>query len=295
MKVGSLAIVGCPNVGKSTLVNALVQQKVAIVSDKPQTTRTRVLGIVHADQGQLALLDTPGLHEPWHRLNKRMMQTALGTLQEADMVAVMVDGRRPPGAGDQFVIEQVAAGMRSRPHAPRLLILNKIDGIAKSKVLPVMADYRDRQAWTEMVPISAKTGLNLDRLLHACFQHLPEEVARYEDDFVTDQSMRHLSAEIIREHVLAQTTAELPYAVAVKIDDFVEKGRLATITATIVVEKDGQKGIVIGRHGARLKAIGTAARLEIERAIEMKVCLHLWVKVQHEWRNNDRLLVELGY
>jgi len=295
MKVGTLVILGCPNVGKSTLVNTLVHQKVAIVSDKPQTTRTRILGVVHAPDTQLALVDTPGLHRPWHRLNKRMVQTALECLHEADVIAIMVDGRRSPGPGDQFVIEQVASFLRENQDMPVFLLLNKVDLMAKPKMLPILQAFQGLLAWTEMIPISAKVGLNLDRFLQLAMNNLPDECERYDEEFVTDQTMRQLAAEIIREKVLEQTRAELPHAVAVQIDEFQEEGRLARIGATILVEKDGQKGIVIGKGGGRLKEIGTAARLEMEQAFDMKVFLELYVKVQGLWRNDDQLLVELGY
>ncbi|MCZ6799828.1 MAG: GTPase Era [Nitrospirae bacterium] len=295
MKVGTLVILGCPNVGKSTLVNTLVAQKIAAVSDKPQTTRTRILGVVHAPDTQLALVDTPGLHRPWHRLNKRMVQTALECLHEADVIAIMVDGRRLPGTGDQFVIEQVASFLREFEDIPVFLLLNKIDLIAKPKVLPILQAFQSLFAWKEMIPISAKLGVNLDRFLELAIKALPEECERYDEDFVTDQTMRQLAAEIIREKVLEQTRAELPHAVAVQIDEFVEEGRLAKIGATILVEKEGQKGIVIGKGGGRLKEIGTAARIEMEQAFDMKVFLELYVKVKGMWRNDDQLLVELGY
>lgn len=295
MKVGALALLGCPNVGKSTLVNALVNQKVAIVSDKPQTTRTRVLGVVHVQGAQLAIWDTPGLHRPWHRLNKRMVHTALDTLHQVDMVAMMVDGRRLPGPGDRLVMQQVSSYLRSHSDMPFFLLLNKIDLLAKSKLLPVIKAYDGMAPWREVVPISAKTGLNLDRLLSLILGYLPEEPERYEDDYVTDQSLRQLAAEIIREKVLEQTQAELPHAVAVRVEQFIEEGRLARIAATVLVEKPGQKAIVIGHRGTRLKAIGTAARIDMEQVFDMKVFLELWVKVQAMWRNDEHVLGELGY
>lgn len=295
MKVGSMAILGCPNVGKSTLVNALVNQKVAIVSDKPQTTRTRILGVVHVPQAQLALVDTPGMHQPWHRLNKRMVRTALDACEETDVLAVMVDGRRLPGSGDRFVLDQVSTFIKGRRSTPVFLLINKIDLMAKAKVLPIIDAYRTFGFLNEIVPISAKMGLNLDRLLQLAIAQLPDAEGGYDEEFVTDQSLRQLAAEIIREKVLEQTRAELPYAVAVHIDQFEEEKKLARIAASVWVEKQGQKAIVIGKGGARLKSIGTDARLEMETIFEMKVFLELFVKVREMWRNDDRLLMELGY
>ena len=290
-----MAVVGCSNVGKSTLVNTLVNQKIAIVSDKPQTTRSRILGVAHLPQGQLALLDTPGLHRPWHRLNKLMVRTALDAMHDADVLAVMVDGRNLPGSPDRFVVDQIFSRHGRPAGLPVFLLVNKIDVIRKRRVLPVIEAYRQLGDWTEIVPLSAKTGLNVDRLASLVFERVDEQEDAFDEDFVTDQSWRHLAAETIREKVIESTKAELPYAVAVKVDEFQEEGRLTTIAATIFVEKSGQKAIVIGKSGERLKAIGTAARLELEVALARKVFLNLHVKVKDAWRDDDRLLVELGY
>lgn len=290
-----MAVVGCPNVGKSTLVNRLVNQKIAIVSDKPQTTRSRILGIARFPQGQLALLDTPGMHKPWHRLNKRMMQAALDTIYDADVVAVMVDGRNLPGTRDQFVVDQLFSLPKESARFPVFLLLNKIDMLRKMKLLPVIEAYRALEEWTEIVPLSAKTGLNVDRLTSLVFEHFDEREEVFEERFVTDQSWRHLAAETVREKVIESTKAELPYAVAVKVDEFQEEGRVTKIAASIFVEKPGQKAIVIGKSGARLKAIGTAARSELAEALARKVFLDLHVKVKKTWRDDDRLLAELGY
>lgn len=295
MKSRTMAILGRPNVGKSTLLNALIKEKVAIVSDKPQTTRTRVLGVGHFTNAQFILIDTPGLHKPRHRLNKRMVQTALDTLHEADIVSVVVDGRVPPGPGDHWVIERVAAESRTRTDLLVFLLLNKVDLIRKSKLLPVIDAYRTLYPWTEVVPLSAKTGVNLDRLVSLMRARMPEREALYDDDFLTDQPMRQMAAEIVREKVLEQARAELPYAVAVRIEQFVEEGKLARIAASILVEREEQKAIVIGARGSRLKAIGTAARLQMEQLFGMKIFLELWVKVRASWRDDERLLIELGY
>ncbi len=290
-----MAVLGCSNVGKSTLVNALVNQKIAIVSDKPQTTRSRILGVAHFPQGQLALLDTPGLHRPWHRLNKLMVRTALDAMHDADVLAVMVDGRNLPGPVDRFVVEQIFSRHGQSSALPAFLLVNKIDLIRKRHVLPVIEAYRHLGEWTEIVPLSAKTGLNVDLLASLVFDRVAEQEDAFDEDFITDQSWRYLAAETIREKVIEATRAELPYAVAVKVDEFLEEGRVTTIAATIVVEKPGQKAIVIGKSGERLKAIGTAARLELAKALASKVFLKLHVKVKNAWRDDDRWLVELGY
>jgi GTPase len=294
MKFGTVAIIGRPNVGKSTLLNRLLEQKIAIVSDKPQTTRTRILGVVHAPGAQIALLDTPGLHKPQHLLNRRMVRTAVDTLEEADIVYVLMDTTCLPGPGDLLVLDHVkrAVGKRSRPV---MLILNKVDLVNKRKLLPVMEAYARLFGWTEVVPISAETGDNVDRLLSVTVAHLSEGDAAYDEDTVTDQSMRTLAAEVIREKILHQTYEEVPYSVAVEIDEFLEEGKLARISATVLVERESHKAIVIGKHGERLKAVGTDARRDMEQIFGMKVFLKLWVKVREAWRENEYALTELGY
>jgi GTP-binding protein Era len=294
MKWGSVAIIGRPNVGKSTLLNTLLSEKIAIVSDKPQTTRTRILGVVHRPEGQLAVLDTPGLHKPRYKLNKRMVQTALDTMREADLLYVMVEATSPPGPGDQYVIEQVRAA-KGHTNLPVFLLINKADLVNKARLLPLIDRYRKFLDWNEIVPVSAMTNDNVDRLLALTFQALPEGDALYDDDMLTDQPMRTLAGEIVREKVLEHTTQEVPYAVAVEIERFVEEGRLTRISASILVEKESQKAIVIGKHGDRLKTIGTAARLEMERLFRRKVFLELWVKVREAWRQDEQVLAELGY
>lgn len=294
MRFGTVAIIGRPNVGKSTLLNQLLKQKVAIVSDKPQTTRTRILGVVHVPGAQIALLDTPGLHKPQHLLNRRMVRTTVETLEEADILYVLMDTTSSPGPGDLLVIDHVKGAIRKRPRSV-ILVLNKVDLVNKLKLLPVMETYTRLFAWTDVVPVSAETGDNVDRLLSVTVAHLPEGDAGYGEDTVTDQSMRTLAAEMIREKILLQTYEEVPYSVAVEIDAFVEEGKLARISATVLVERESHKAILIGKHGDRLKEVGTEARTELEEIFEMKVFLQLWVKVREAWREDEHALTELGY
>ena len=296
MKSGQLAILGRPNVGKSTLLNALVREKVAIVSDKPQTTRMPILGVGHYPEGQLVLVDTPGLHTPHHRLNAQMVQAALGTLTDSDVVYVLADSQVPPGPGDQFVIDQVIQANKDRPFKAVFLLLTKADLVAKSRLLPLIEAFKTRYPWTEIVPISAKTGVNVSRLVELTFGCLPDsEALQYEKDFLTNQSMRQMAGEMIREKVLASTHAELPYSVGVFIEQFEETKKITNILATILVEKDSQKGIIIGKGGRRLKEVGQLAREEMEQIFAMKIYLEMWVKVQADWRDNPRILTDLGY
>ena len=294
MKTGTVTIVGRPNVGKSTLLNALLKEKIAIISDKPQTTRTRILGVVHLADAQIVLLDTPGLHQAKDRLNQRMVRTAVETMREADLLYVMVEATAAPGPGDRFVIEQVREAI-SAGDRPAFLLINKVDLVSEPRVLPLIESYRTMMDWNEVVPLSAQTGLNVDRLLELTVKALPEGDPVYGEDVVTDQSMRTLAAEIIREKILQKTREEVPYSVAVEIDRFVEEGKLARIAATVLVEKESQKAIVIGKRGERLKAIGTYARIEMERLFGLKVFLELWVKVRPAWRQNELMPTELGY
>lgn len=294
MKFGTVAIVGRPNVGKSTLLNRLLDQKVAIVSDKPQTTRTRILGVVHAQGAQIALLDTPGLHKPRHLLNRRMVRTTVDALEEADILYVLMDTTGMPGPGDLLVLDHVKETIRKCPR-PVILVLNKVDLVNKLKLLPVIETYAGLFAWTDVVPVSAETGDNVDRLLSVTVAHLSEGDAAYDADTVTDQSMRNMAAEMIREKVLHRTYEEVPYSVAVEVDEFIEEGRLARISATVLVERESHKAIVIGKHGERLKAVGTEARRDMEQIFGMKVFLQLWVKVREAWREDEHALTELGY
>ncbi|CUS34297.1 GTPase Era [Candidatus Nitrospira nitrificans] len=294
MKFGTVAIIGRSNVGKSTLLNCLLGEKISIVSSKPQTTRTRIMGVVHADGAQIAFLDTPGLHKPEHLLNRRMLRTAVETLEDADLLYMLMDATSLPGPGDLTAVKYMKEALAKRPR-PVILVVTKIDLVNKQKLLPTLDRYGKLFPWTEVVPVSAKGEDNVDRLLAVTVPYLPSAEGAYDDDVVTDQTMRTLAAEMIREKVLQETEEEVPYAVAVEIDEFVEQGKLAKIRASILVERETQKGILIGKQGERLKVIGTQARLDMERLFGMKVFLELWVKVRKAWREDEQTLVELGY
>lgn len=295
MKSGTVAIIGCPNVGKSTLLNTLLKEKIAIVSSKPQTTRTRILGVLHRPDAEIVYLDTPGLHEPQHQLNRRMVRTAMEAMPDADLLYVMIEALRPSlGPQDRLVVQRVRE-VTAKSKQPVFLLINKVDLVNKSRILPLIEAVRTAFEWTEIVPISAQTGLNLDRLLDLTVALLPAGDALYDRDMLTDQTMRTLASEFIREKILHHTREEIPYSVAVDIEQFIEEGRLARITASILVEKDSQKAIVIGKNGERLKTVGTEARLDMERIFGMKVFLELWVKVRPAWREDEQVLGELGY
>jgi GTPase len=294
MKFGTVAIIGRSNVGKSTLLNRLLGEKIAIVSDKPQTTRTRILGIAHVAGAQIAFLDTPGLHKPDHLLNRRMVRTAVETLEEADLLYMLMEATSLPGPGDLAAIKHMKEALAKRPR-PVMLVITKIDLVNKQKLLPVLESYGRLFDWTEVVPISAVADDNIDRLLSLTVPFLEEGEGAYAEDVVTDQTMRKLAAEMIREKVLQATKQEVPYAVAVDIEEFVEEGKLARIRATILVERDTQKGILIGKHGERLKLISTQARQDMEQLFGMKVFLEVWVKVKEAWREDEQILAELGY
>ena len=294
MKFGTVAIIGRSNVGKSTLLNRLLGEKISIVSSKPQTTRTRVMGVVHVEGAQIAFLDTPGLHKPEHLLNRRMVRTTVETLEDADVLYMLMEATSRPGPGDLAAIKHMKEALVKRQR-PVILVVTKIDLVNKHKLLPILDQYAKLFAWTDVVPVSAQADDNVERLLTLTVPYLPAGEGMYGDDVVTDQTMRTLAAEMIREKVLQETEEEVPYAVAVEIDEFVEQGTLAKIRASILVERETQKGILIGKQGERLKLIGTQARVDMERLFGMKVFLELWVKVRKAWREDEQTLVELGY
>ena len=305
MKSGFVALVGRPNAGKSTLLNRLVGQKLAIVSDKPQTTRNRIVGVKQAvgqsggqAVGQIVFVDTPGIHKPLHRLNVRMVDAALDTLGEVDVVALVVDASEPPGGGDRFLLDIV-----KKSKTPQVLVLNKVDLVDKPALLPRLASYRE-EGFEELVPVSALTGENVDRLEQVLLNRLPDGDAIYPEDYLTDQPERFFVAELVREQVLQQTRDELPFSTAVVVDKFEEatpstslksggKG-LMKFYCTILVERETQKPILVGRAGAKIKAIGTAARKELEAFFDARVFLDLHVKVRESWRDDERTLDSLG-
>lgn len=291
MKSGFVALVGRPNAGKSTLLNRLVGQKLAIVSDKPQTTRNRIAGVRNFPAGQVVFVDTPGMHRPMHRLNVRMVDAALEALRDVDVVTVVVDAREPSGGGDRYLMDVVR-----KVTQPRVLALNKVDGLGKERLLPIIERYSRDVGFADIVPVSALTGENVDRLEAVLLSHLPEGDPLYDEEYLTDQPERFFVAELIREQVLQHTHAELPFATAVMVDRFEEPDAqgLLRLYCTIVVERESQKAIVVGKGGAMIKRIGTAARLELERFFDARVFLDLRVKVRADWRENDRLLDELG-
>jgi GTPase len=296
-RAGFVAVVGRPNVGKSTLVNRLVGQKVAIVSDKPQTTRNRILAVVNlprkgeegAAQGQIVLLDTPGIHKPMHRMNERMMEEARRSLGQVDLALWLVDVTESYGPGDRHVREILKASGK-----PVILGLNKIDRVAKPKLLPVIEQYRSMLPFEEVVPFSALKGENVDVLEAQLLAHLPEGERLYPEDFLTDLPERFFVAEMVREKILRLTREEVPYSTGVVVESFKEDAGLVRIEATIFAERDTQKGILIGRGGAMLKSIGTAARQDIEAFLGTKVYLGLFVKVRQHWREDPAVLAEMG-
>ena len=291
-KFGLVSFIGRPNAGKSTLLNRLVGTKLAIVSDKPQTTRTRIHGVRNYPDAQVVFVDTPGIHRPLHRMNVQMVDTAYEAMRDVDVVGLVVDASEPPGKGDQYVADLV-----KDIEAPVILILNKIDVMKKTRLLPLMEKHARDGRFAEIVPISASTGDNVDRLERVILDRLPEGEARYPADYLTDQPERFFAAEIVREQLLQATHDEIPFASAVVVDRFEEpekKGALLRLFCTIVVDRESQKPIVVGRGGEMIKRIGTAARLELERFFDTRVYLDLHVRVRSEWREDERVLDEIG-
>jgi GTP-binding protein Era len=289
-KSGFVAIVGRPNAGKSTLINALVGAKVSIVTAVPQTTRNRILGIVNRPGAQIVFMDTPGIHKPLSRLNNQMMRFVRAALEDRDLALLIVDAGEKFGKGDEYALHLL------KEYAPKtILLLNKIDHIAKPRLLPLMDRYSKLHEFEEIIPISARSGDGLETMLAAVIKRLPEGPALFPPDMYTDQPERFLAAEIIREKVIQQTQQEMPYVTAVLIDEFIESDSMTRIHSTIVVERDSQKPIVIGAGGHRIKEIGTAARHELEKLFPPKVYLELFVKVQPNWRDDQGMVAELDY
>ncbi|WP_213422931.1 GTPase Era [Bhargavaea massiliensis] len=291
-KSGFISIIGRPNVGKSTFLNRVVGQKIAIMSDKPQTTRNKVQGVVTTEDSQMIFIDTPGIHKPKHKLGDFMMKVAKNTLKEVDIVLFMANADESLGKGDEFIME-----MLGESGTPVILVLNKIDLIHPDELIGVIDSYRERMDFAEIVPISALQGNNVDRLMNVIKSYLPEGPQYYPADQVTDHPERFIISEMIREKVLHLTREEIPHSVAVVIERIAKREGQETVdvSATIIVERDSQKGIVIGKRGALLKEIGTRARQDIEMLLGSKVYLELWVKVQKDWRNRANQLREYGF
>ncbi len=285
---GRVALVGRPNAGKSTLLNRLLGEKLAIVSERPQTTRHRLVGILSSERGQIVFFDTPGVHRPLHQLNRQMVQQAVDSLHDADLVCLIVDASQPFGAGDRYMLDLVL-----RVEAPRVVALNKIDRIRKQKLLPLIARYAESGELNDVVPISALTGDGTDRLLELLWGKMPPGPPLYDPELLTVHPERFLVAERIREKVLRHTRDELPYTTAVLLDAWQESGDLLRLHATILVERENQKGIVVGKGGQRLKRIGSEARHDLEQFLGRRIHLELFVRHEPGWRENRRLLARL--
>lgn len=303
MKAGFVSFIGRPNAGKSTLLNRIVGQKLAIVSDKPQTTRTRVVGVKNyppslppdatarqATDGQIVFVDTPGVHKPTHRMNVRMVDVALESMRVVDVLALVVDASAKPGPGDRYMVDVLKDAK-----VPVLLVLSKVDAIAKPRLLPLIDHYSTAYPFVEIVPVSAMDGTNVDTLERLFLHYLPAGEPLYPPDYLTDQTERFFVSEIVREQVLDLTHDELPFSTAVVVDRFDESdGSLLKLYCTILVERESQKGIVVGKGGDMVKQIGSAARIALEAHFESRVFLDLHVKVKSEWRNDERILDEIN-
>jgi GTP-binding protein Era len=289
-KSGVIALIGRPNAGKSTLLNKVVGEKIAIVSDKPQTTRTRISGVLTRAEGQIVFLDTPGIHKPGYKLNRRMMSIVTDALSTVDLILLMVDAAQPMGAGDRFVLD-----MMKRVETRAFLVLNKVDAMQdKTKLLPLIGRYTSERDFAEVIPISALTGDGVELLIAKALEYLPEGEPLYPEDELTDQPERVIVAELVREKILEVTGEELPYVTAVVTERWEETEGTTRISCLIYVERMSHRAIVIGRGGARLKDIGTAARRDIEKLLGRHVYLSLFVKVRERWRDDERALNELG-
>jgi len=288
---GFIAIIGRPNAGKSTLLNEILGRKVAIMSDKPQTTRNRITGVLTQKDAQMIFIDTPGIHKPKHKLGKYMVDVAEGSLEGVDLVYYMVDANASFGSGEQYVVNRL-----KNSKVPVFLILNKIDLLTPDKILQTISEWQSRADFAEVFPLSALRGDNVQELVAKTIEYLPEGPQFYPEDAVTDQPEQVVIGELIREKVLHLTREEIPHSVAVVVEMLEPRPKNTVyIGATIYVERDSQKGIVIGKKGALLKEIGLKARLDIEKLLGSKVFLDLWVKVKDDWRNRERILRDLGY
>ena len=291
-KSGFVALIGRPNVGKSTLMNKIIGQKIAITSNKPQTTRNKIQTVYTCDQGQIIFLDTPGIHKAKNKLGEYMVNVAEKTLKDVDVILWLVEPSTFIGAGEQHIAEQL-----KDINVPVILVINKIDTVKKEEILVFIDAYRKILDFAEIIPASALRDKNADEIVESIFKYLPQGPQYYDEDTVTDQPMRQIVAEIIREKALHALNEEIPHGIAVTIEKMKERknGKITDIEATIICERDSHKGIIIGKQGSMLKKIGSNARYEIEQMLEMKVNLQLWVKVRKEWRDSDLLLKNYGY
>jgi len=287
-KSGFISIIGRPNVGKSTLLNVLLGEKIAIVSSKPQTTRNRILGIVNQPGAQLVFLDTPGIHKPMHKMNEVMVKTALQTYNEVDVILMLVEAQEQPGGGDRFIVETLA-----KVKTPVFLLINKVDLIKKEALLPLMQVYSSIYKFAEIIPVSALKN-DLGGLVETILKRLPQGPKYFPDDQMTDQPERFIVSELVREKVFELTKEEIPYSTAVVIEEMKEEPEITRISAVIYVERDSQKGILIGKGGGMLKEIGTRARLDAEKLLGTKIFLKLLVKVKKGWREDERMLKNFG-
>ena len=291
-KSGFVALIGRPNVGKSTLMNKIIGQKIAITSNKPQTTRNKIQTVYTCDEGQIIFLDTPGIHKAKNKLGEYMVNVAEKTLKEVDVILWLVEPSTFIGAGEQHIAEQL-----KDINVPVILVIKKIDTVKKEEILVFIDAYRKILDFAEIIPASALRDKNADEIVESIFKYLPQGPQYYDEDTVTDQPMRQIVAEIIREKALHALNEEIPHGIAVTIEKMKERknGKITDIEATIICERDSHKGIIIGKQGSMLKKIGSNARYEIEQMLEMKVNLQLWVKVRKEWRDSDLLLKNYGY
>ena len=291
MKSGFISLIGRPNAGKSSLLNKIIGAKLAIVSDKPQTTRNRIIGVKSYPSGQAVFMDTPGIHRPLHRMNVRMVEMALDSIRRVDVLGVIVDAAEMIGGGDRFILQQLR-----RVKNPVFLVLNKIDLIAKPKLLPMIDWYRQRYEFEEIVPVSALVGDGVPELESSLLKHLPDGNPLYPEDYLTNQPEKFFVAETVREKLLQHTHAEIPFSSAVVVDQFqeVDERGIIHLHCSIIVEQASQKPIVVGRGGSMVRTIGMEARKELESFFDTKVYIALHVKVRSDWRENDRLLNDLG-
>ncbi|MFI3238194.1 MAG: GTPase Era [Lachnospiraceae bacterium] len=289
-KSGFTTLIGRPNVGKSTLMNHLIGQKIAITSNKPQTTRNKIQTVYTSDEGQIVFLDTPGIHKAKNKLGNYMVSVAQRTLSEVDVILWLVEPSTFIGAGEQHIIEQL-----KKVNTPKILVINKVDTVKKGDILRYIDAYSKQLDFDEIVPVSALKGDNTDALMKCIFKYLPYGDAFYDEDTITDQPMRQIVAELIREKALRLLEDEIPHGIAVAVDGMKYRDNIVDIDATIVCERDSHKGMIIGKSGSMLKKIGMQARPEIEELVEMKVNLQLWVKVKKDWRDSDFLMKNFGY